>query len=61
MWCMAMGYIGPKTIPIMDTEMAAAMKEGTSQTINWKLYFFTMMNIRIQSRDEERWRLTTSR
>ena len=40
MWCMAMGYIGPKTIPIMDTEMAAAIKEGTSQTINWKLYFF---------------------
>ena len=37
-WCIAMGYIGPKTIPIMETEMAAAMKEGTSQTTNCKLY-----------------------
>ena len=34
---MATGYIGPRTIPIMETEMADAMKEGTSQTINWKL------------------------
>lgn len=38
-WCIAIGYIGPKTIPIMETEMAAAIKEGTSQTTNWKLLF----------------------
>ena len=39
-WWIATGYIGPRTIPIMETEMADAMKEGTSQTINWKLFLF---------------------
>ena len=34
-----MGYIGPKRTPIIETEIAAAVKEGTSQTINWKLFF----------------------
>jgi hypothetical protein len=34
---MAIGYIGPKRMPIIETEIPAAIKEGTSQTINWKL------------------------
>ena len=37
-WFIAIGYIGPKRIPITETETAAAVKEGTSQTINWKLF-----------------------
>ena len=37
-WFIAIGYIGPKRIPITVTETAAAVKEGTSQTINWKLF-----------------------
>ena len=36
-WFIAMGYIGPKRMPITETEIAPAVKEGTSQTINWKL------------------------
>jgi hypothetical protein len=34
---MAIGNIGPKRTPIKETEIAAAVKEGTSQTINWRL------------------------
>ena len=43
-WCIAIGYIGPKTIPIMVTEMTAAIKEGTSQTISWKLLRVIVLN-----------------
>jgi hypothetical protein len=37
---MAIGNIGPKRMPITETEIAPAVKEGTSQTINWKLSEF---------------------
>ena len=37
-WFSAIGNIGPRITPIIVTEIAAALKEGTSQTINWKLY-----------------------
>ena len=33
-WFIAIGYIGPRITPIIVTEIAAAVKEGTSQTIN---------------------------
>ena len=36
-WFTAIGYIGPRRMPIIETEIAAAVKEGTSQTINYKL------------------------
>ena len=31
-------------MPIIETEMAAAAKEGTSQTINWKLVPVELLN-----------------
>ena len=60
MWFSAIGNIGPRIMPIIVTEIAAALKEGTSQTINWKLYeqYQVSANIRIyrvwdsQNRDE---------
>jgi hypothetical protein len=36
-WLMAIGYIGPRTIPIMETAMAPVVNDGTSQTTSWKL------------------------
>ena len=40
MWFIAMGNIGLNRMPIMETETIDAIKEGTSQSINWKLFFF---------------------
>ena len=37
-WFMTMGYIGPNSMPIMETETPVAITEGTSQTIIWKLF-----------------------
>ena len=36
-WFRAIGNIGPKRTPIIETEITDAVKEGTTQTINWKL------------------------
>ena len=41
---MAIGNIGPKRTPIIETEITTAVKEGTSQTINWKLFTSEFQN-----------------
>jgi len=38
-WFMTIGYIGPRRMPIIETEMAPPVNEGRSQTINWNLFF----------------------
>jgi hypothetical protein len=36
-WFMAMGYIGPRSIPIIETATAPPMRDGTSQTTSSSL------------------------
>ena len=45
---MAIGYIGPKRMPVIETEIAAAVKEGTSQTIDWKLSGVIALGIQVE-------------
>ena len=58
MWFSAIGNIGPRKMPIIETEIAAAVKDGTSQTINWKLCEYYQMSIK---QNYSGVKLTTSR